>query len=40
MNNKKRIEKAEERILELQALIEHWKANDRNKQVRQERTLS
>lgn len=40
MSNKKRIEKAEERILELQALIEHWKANDRNQQVRKKRTLS
>jgi len=40
MNNKQRIEHAEKRIKELQNLIEHWKANDRNKQVRQEGTLS
>jgi hypothetical protein len=39
MNNKQRIEYAEKRIKELQDLIEHWKANDRNKQVRQKRTL-
>jgi len=40
MNNKQRIEHAEKRIKELQDLIEHWKANDRNKQVRQEKPLS
>ena len=40
MNNKQRIEYAEERIKELQDLIEHWKANDRKKQVRQEKPLS
>ncbi len=40
MDNKQRIEHAEKRIKELQDLIAHWKANDRNKQVRQERTLS
>ena len=40
MNNKERIEYAEQRIKDLQALIEHWKINDRRQQVRQERTLS
>ncbi len=40
MNTKERIEFAEERIKELQLLIHQWKTNDRNKQVRQERTLS
>ena len=40
MDNKQLIEHAEKRIKELQDLIAHWKANDRNKQVRQERTLS
>ena len=40
MDNKQRIEHAEKRIKELQDLIAHWKANDRNKQVRQDRTLS
>lgn len=37
MDNKQRIEHAEKRIKELQDLIAHWKANDRNKQVRQEK---
>ena len=40
MNNKQRIEYAEKRINDLQALIEHWKINDRRKQVRQKGTLS
>ena len=40
MNNKQRIEYAEKRIKDLQALIEHWKINDRRQQVRQEGTLS
>jgi len=40
MNNKERIQHAEQRIKDLQALIEHWKINDRRQQVRQERTLS
>ena len=40
MNNKERIEHAEQRIKDLQALIEHWKINDRRQQVRQERTVS
>ena len=40
MNNKERIKHAEQRIKDLQALIEHWKINDRRQQVRQERTLS
>ena len=39
MNNKERIEYAEKRIKELQALIEHWKTNDRRQQVRQEGTM-
>ena len=40
MNNKERIKHAEQRIKDLQALIEHWKINDRRELVRQERTLS
>ena len=32
MNNKQRIEYAEKRIKELQALIEHWKTNEKQKQ--------
>jgi hypothetical protein len=40
MDNKERIQHAEQRIKDLQALIEHWKINDRRQQVRQERTLS
>jgi hypothetical protein len=40
MDNKERIEHAEQRIKDLQALIEHWKINDRRQQVRQKGTVS
>ena len=40
MDNKQRIEYAEKRIKELQALIEHWKTNDRRQQVPKEGALS
>ena len=39
MDNKERIQHAEQRIKDLQALIEHWKINDRRQQVPKERTL-
>ena len=38
MNTKERVEFAEQRIKELQLLVQQWKENDR-KQVRQKRTL-
>ena len=39
MNNKERIQHAEQRIKDLEALIEHWKINDRRQQVSKKRTL-
>ena len=39
MNTKERVEFAEQRIKELQLLVQQWKENDR-KQVRQKGTLS
>jgi len=40
MDNKERIEHAEQRIKDLQALIEHWKINDRRQQVPKKGALS
>tara|TARA_Y100001970_G_C13583058_1_gene531813 strand:+ start:415 stop:534 length:120 start_codon:yes stop_codon:yes gene_type:complete len=39
VNTKERVEFAEQRIKELQLLVQQWKENDR-KQVRQKGTLS
>ena len=39
MNVAERIQKAEQRIKELNLLIRHWKKHEREKQVREERAM-